>query len=156
MTRGRRPRPTHLKALEGVKEYRLNRDEPIPGDGAVVPPVALTPEAQAVWDRLAPDLIAKKVLTSWDVDAFTVFCRSVALFNRAATELQQSGLLVDGSVKDTKVVHPALRVMASMAKTMTSIGSSFGLTPADRARLRVDGGGLGTGASRLLDDPYIS
>jgi P27 family predicted phage terminase small subunit len=152
MVRGRKPRPTHLKALEGVKESRLNRQEPIAGEGVVLPPVPLPEDAQAVWDRLVPDLVARGGMCHWDVDMMSVFCRSVALFNRAATEVQQSGLLVDGSVKDTRVVHPALRVMAAMAKTMTSIGSSFGLTPADRARLRVDGNvGTKAGAARLLD-----
>jgi P27 family predicted phage terminase small subunit len=145
-----------LKALEGVKEYRLNRNEPIPTEGGVVPPVKLPPEAQAVWDRLAPDMAARRVLTSWDVDLFSVFCRSVALFNRAAAEVQQSGLFVDGSVKGTKVPHPALRVMASMSRTMTAIGSSFGLTPADRARLEVNGDIRPNGDAARLLDPYIS
>ena len=56
---GRRPRSTHIRALEGVAETRLNRDEPIPGDGLIIPPVELSADAQAVWNRLAPDLTRK-------------------------------------------------------------------------------------------------
>ena len=51
--RGPTPRPTHLRALEGAPEHRLNRDEPIPGEGVIVPPVQLSADAQAIWDRLA-------------------------------------------------------------------------------------------------------
>jgi P27 family predicted phage terminase small subunit len=149
--RGRAPRPTHIRALEGVKEYRLNRDEPIPGDGLVIPPVELPAAAQDVWNRLAPDMIEKRVLTSWDVDMFSVFCRSVALFNRAAAEVEQKGLLTAGSVKETQVVSPAVRVMVIAADMMRSIGQKFGLTPGDRALLKVDHDAVPTsGAARLL------
>ncbi len=149
--RGRTPRPTHLKALEGAKEYRLNRDEPIPSEAQVVPPVQLPDDAQAVWDRLAPDMIAKRVLTAWDVDAFNAFCRSVVLYNRAAAEVERSGLSADGSVKDSKVVSPAFRVMQMAADMMRSIGQRFGLTPGDRAALRVDGGTTSkSGAERFI------
>ncbi|MGH3969933.1 MAG: phage terminase small subunit P27 family [Mycobacterium sp.] len=151
--RGPTPRPTHLRALEGVKEYRLNRDEPIPSEGQVVPPVQLPADAQAVWDRLAPDLIAKRVLSTWDVDAFSAFCHSVALYNRAAAEVERSGLSANGSVKNTKVVSPAFRVMQMAADMMRSIGSRFGLTPGDRAVLKVDGGGITSksGPERFLN-----
>jgi P27 family predicted phage terminase small subunit len=143
-----------LKALEGVKEYRLNRQEPLPGEGKVVPPVELPDDAQAVWDRLVPDLVARRVMTSWDVDMFSVFCRSVALYNRAAREVQETGLTVEGSVKGSRIVNPRLRVMASMSDSMSRIGACFGLTPADRARLKADGDiGTKAGAARLLDGP---
>lgn len=53
--------------------------EPIPGAGRIAPPSPLPDDAQAVWDRLGPDLIAKRVLTTWDVDMFSVFCHAVAI-----------------------------------------------------------------------------
>ena len=148
--RGRTPRPTHLKALEGVKEYRLNRDEPIPSEGQVVPPVPLPSDAQAVWNRLAPDMVDRRVLTAWDVDMFSVFCRSVALFSRAAAEVERSGLFVNGSVKNTQVVSPNVRVMVMTADMMRSIGQRFGLTPGDRATLRIDHSGPKTGDERYI------
>ena len=85
---------------------------------------------------------------------FSVFCRSVALYNRAAREVQETGLTVEGSVKGSRIVNPRLRVMASMSDSMSRIGACFGLTPADRARLKVDGDiGTKAGAARLLDGP---
>ncbi len=151
---GRRPRPNHLKALEGVRESRLNRDEPIPTEAAVVPPVELEPAAQAVWDRLAPGLIAARVLTAWDVDMFAVYCRSQALFNRAVGEVEAEGASTERKYQGL-VLSPAFRVMVAMQKTVTAIGSKFGLSPADRAMLRIEDSGPRTGAARLLDS-YIT
>jgi P27 family predicted phage terminase small subunit len=147
---GRRPRPSHIRALEGVRESRLNRDEPIPQEAAIVPPVELQPAAQAVWDRLAPDLIAARVLTAWDVDSFSVFCRSVALFNRAVAEVESEGASTERKYKGM-VPSPAFRVMVAMQKTVTALGSKFGLSPADRATLRIDHSGPTSG-----DEGYIA
>jgi phage terminase small subunit len=76
----------------------------------------------------------------------------VALYNRAAVEVQQSGLSADGSVRGTKVVSPAFRVRQGAAEMMRSIGQRFGLTPGDWAQLKVnDNGGSKSGAAGLLD-----
>lgn len=148
--RGPKSRPNHLKALMGVDERYVNRDEPIPTEGAIVPPVDLPDDAQAVWDRLAPDLIAKKVLTSWDVDAFASYCRWAALYNRAAREVENEEVTVPGSHGGT-VLNPAIRAMDTADKGMRAVGSRFGLTPGDRAELKVDhGSGSRSGAERLL------
>lgn len=146
----RTPRSTHLKALDGVREDRLNRAEAIPEESAIIPPSPLPAEAQSVWDRLAPDMIAKRVLTSWDVDAFAEFCRSVALYNRAAAEVERVDLVAEG-YNGNPVVNPAIRVMKTAHEMMRATGQRFGLTPGDRAALRVDDGGPSrSGAERLL------
>lgn len=147
---GAKPRSNHLKALEGVREDRLNRDEPVPGDGSLRPPVELPEDAQAVWNRLAPDLINKRVLTAWDVDAFAAYCRANALFNAAATEVERDGAATERPYKGM-VASPAFRAMVAAEKMMSSLGSRFGLTPGDRAQLKVnDNGGPKSGAERLL------
>jgi P27 family predicted phage terminase small subunit len=134
---GRKPRPNHLKALEGVRESRINREEPIPSEAAIVPPVELPEAAQAIWNRLAPDLIARRVLTAWDCDSFSVYCRAVALFNENAAVVEAEGAATDRPYKGS-VASPAFRAMVAAEKMMTSIGARFGLSPADRARIQVD------------------
>lgn len=148
--RGPSSRPSHLKALEGAWEGRINRDEAIPEALPISSPVTLPADAQAVWDRLAPDMIAKKVLTAWDVDAFAEFCRSVALYNRAAVEVEAAPIMVDGS-HGGNVVNPAIRAMQIAHQMMRATGQRFGLTPGDRAALKVEHGTPAkSGAERLL------
>jgi P27 family predicted phage terminase small subunit len=137
--------------LEGVEESRLNRDEPVPDEGLVVPPAGLPHSAQDIWNRLAPDLISKRVLTSWDVDEFANGCRIQALLNRALRESEESPLISPGS-NDNLVLNPAIRAVTSLEASLRSIWSRFGLTPGDRAQLKVDdGGGRRSGAARLLN-----
>lgn len=149
---GSRPRkPSHLRALEGVRESRLNRDEPIPGEGAIVPPVELSAEAMAIWNRLAPDLIAKRVLTAWDVDEFANGCRIQALLHRALDESEASPLVKPGS-GENMVLNPAVRAVSTLNATLRAIWSRFGLTPCDRAALNVDhSGGPRSGPGRLIN-----
>lgn len=148
--RGPQPRSSHLKAIEGCREDRINRDEAIPSEGDLAPPVPLPDDAMAVWNRLAPDMAAKRVLTPWDLDLFAVFCRATATYNRAAAELESSSLMVKGS-QGQKVLTPMLRAVQVTADMMKSTGQRFGLSPGDRAALKVDGDdGRAAGAERLL------
>lgn len=147
--RGRAPRPTHLKALEGVKEYRLNRNEPIPSEGVIVPPVELSVDAEAIWNRLASGLISKRVLTCWDVDEFANACRIQALLHRALDDAEQNPLVSPGS-NDNLVMNPAIRIVAALESSLRSIWSRFGLTPGDRATLRIEPSASKTGDEGFL------
>lgn len=148
--RGIPPRPNHLKALEGEREDRINRDEPIPGEGEVRSSEPLHGHALEVWNRLAPDLIDKRVLRPWDADAFAAYCKAVALFREASAEVEQSPITIPGSHGGT-VMNPAIRTMCQAADLMIKFGSRFGLTPSDRAQLKItDDGGSKAGAARLL------
>ena len=55
MARGRRPKPTALKKLEGNPGKRpLNELEPVPPVASLRCPNYLLPEARKEWRRLAP------------------------------------------------------------------------------------------------------
>jgi P27 family predicted phage terminase small subunit len=147
---GHNRRPSHLKALEGCREDRINRDEPIPAESVVMPPVDLPEDAAAIWFRLAPDLIAKRVLTSWDVDEFANGCRTQALLNKALDEAEASPLIRPGS-GENMVLNPAIRAVTTLEATLRSIWSRFGLTPGDRAALKVtDDNGSKSGDAAYL------
>lgn len=157
---GRPSKPTALKLVDGTRRDRVNRAEPQP-DVEIVPPAWLTDEvALAEWDRLAPDLIAKKVLTGWDVQAFAEWCAAVATIAKAERELATEGHIVERDVFDrngapsgkrvvrnewSRVLHDALEVSARRA-------ARFGLTPSDRSGISVGGAGAGDGKdpARLL------
>ena len=129
-------RSNHLKILAGEREDHINRNEPLPAESTIVPPVQLSEDAQAVWDRLAPDLIDKGCLTSWDVDMFTIYCDAAATYHECRRAMG-SEYTTKGSVRDTTVKSPLWRIMKDSADTMRTIGAKFGLTPSDRAGIDV-------------------
>lgn len=148
--RGPHPRSNMLKVLDGVREDTINRDEPLPAEGDIVCPPDVKGEARRVWDSLAPDLIDKRVLKAWDVEAFAAYCRTAALFKEAAAEAEAGPIMIPGS-HGGAVQNPAIRVMSQAMQDMIRMGGRFGLTPADRAGLKIsDDGGAKLGAARLL------
>lgn len=125
---GRPAKPKHLKVLHGDRKDRINEAEPLPAEGEVVPPYKLTKSVQAVWDRLAPDRVAKGVLTPWDVDAFALFCESL--------------VIAQGSVRGArrKPEPGAASPLAEFQKAVSicaTLGGRFGWTPSDRSKLVV-------------------
>ena len=78
-TRGRKPKPTALKILEGNPGKRpQNPFEPVPVKGDIKCPDWLLPEAKKEWKRLAPALEAMGVLTMADQTAFEGYCQAYA------------------------------------------------------------------------------
>lgn len=131
---GRPAKPTHLKVLHGDRPDRINTAEPQPAATVVAPPYPLVRDVQAVWDRLAPDLVAKGVLTSWDVDAFAAFCETAAML-RKAWQGAHRGVLVPGKRGEERVYNRAMQGVRDLTAQLATLGGRFGLTPSDRARL---------------------
>lgn len=148
---GRPAKPNHLKAVEGTRESRMNRDEPVPSTLAdpKTPPPGLPAPAKAVWLRLAPDLVDKKVLTSWDVDQFAAYCLAVGQYNDLRKKMGRD-YTVAGSMGQ-EVKSPYWVMMNEALQQILRLSARFGLTPADRAGLVVTGDdGPKAGSERLL------
>lgn len=112
---GRPPTPTAVKKLRGeTRPSRINADEPQPKIGADPPPW-LTKAARKVWERLAPVLTETQVLTQADAIALSNLCELQAQLNKQAKTGQVSGKLA-GEIRQ-------------------HLGR-FGLTPADRVRVK--------------------
>ena len=133
--RGPKPTPTNLKLVRGeTRPSRVNRNEPkAPQHTAIVPPDYLDADALAVWERLAPSLHTRGVLTPWDLDLFASFCTAVVHHRRAVEKVNAADVLIDTT--NGPVKHPALQVVRDQAALMTTIGARFGLTPSDRSTI---------------------
>ena len=91
-TRGRKPKPTALKVLEGNPGKRpLNEYEPVPPKGTIECPDWLEEEAKREWERLAPSLEAMGVLTTADLTAFAGYCQAYARWREAEEFISQHG-----------------------------------------------------------------
>lgn len=96
-------------------------------------PDYLDAEARIVWDRLAPSLAARGMLTAWDVDLFAAYCTAVVHHRRAVRSVNDTAVLLKtpaGAVK-----HPALQVVRDQLALMAQVGGRFGLTPEDRSQV---------------------
>lgn len=149
--RGPAAKPTSLRILHGDRKDRVNTSEPVPPALAIEPPEWLSDKARAIWDRLAPSLIARKVLSSWDTDAFGVLCEALARYATATQLVNGSALLVPGG--GGLVPNPALKVQGDAERVFLTYAARFGLTPSDRQSIKsevvADGNAAG-GADRLL------
>ena len=138
--RGRKPKPTALKVLEGNPGKRpLNDHEPIPPKGELKCPSWLLPEAKKEWKRLASSLEAMGVLTVADLTAFAGYCQAYARWKEAEEFLTQHGSMVrtpNGYLQQVPQVSIAQQYMKQMSKFC----EHFGLTPASRSRIVTDKG----------------
>ena len=151
--RGRKPKPTALKLLEGNPGKRpINEHEPVPPKGTVKCPTWLEPEAKKEWKRLAPSLEAMGVLTQADLTAFAGYCQAYARWKEAEEFISQHGSIFQTPSGYVQQV-PQVSIAQQNLKIMQSFCSEFGLTPATRARIIANGGGKDDGSS---DDPMES
>ena len=148
-TRGRKPKPTALKLLEGNPGKRpLNDREPVPPRATLKCPAWLLPEAKKEWKRLAPALEAMGVLTMADLTAFAGYCQAYARWKEAEEFITQHGTIFKTPSGYVQQV-PQVSIAQQNLKIMQSFCSEFGLTPATRARI-IAGAGSEDGAS---EDP---
>lgn len=124
-------KPTALKVLHGDK---MPPREPVPRSavtGEVAKP-AMSPAAEAEWDRIAPEMIRLGILTEWDVGLFVEWCEALILLRaarvRVAQELTGKLVVLPGQAS------PLASYSRALVNTMALAGR-FGLTPSDRARL---------------------
>ncbi|NEB00612.1 phage terminase small subunit P27 family [Streptomyces sp. SID13726] len=156
--RGPVGKPTALRVLHGDRKDRINTDEPQPDAGEVAPPDWLGDRALEVWDGYAPELEAKRVLTPWDVEAFANWCDAVARRRDAAEHVDEEGAVVElnvfnknGELTGTRrAKNPWLLALDAADVQVQRYGARFGLTPSDRAGLKIPNEGNGQGAERLL------
>ena len=147
-TRGRKPKPTALKVLEGNPGKRpLNEHEPVPPKGAIRCPAWLEAEAKKEWKRLAPSLEAMGVLTAVDITAFAGYCQAYARWKEAEEFISKHGSIFQTPSGYVQQV-PQVSIAQQNLKIMQSFCSEFSLTPATRSRIIAGSGGDGE-----ADDP---
>jgi len=116
--RGRKPKPTALKLLEGTRADRVNQDEPVLPPATIELPEEFEGDRQGTryareqWERLAPMLLACGVLTVGDRPALALLCLAYA---------------------STRVDPDDVKARESYRRMLVE----FGLTPSSRSRLRV-------------------
>jgi P27 family predicted phage terminase small subunit len=99
-------------------------------------PEHLDVEARKVWERLAPQLHARGLLTELDVDALGALCSTQAILSEARERLADEGLVVTGPRGAVKP-SPWLAIANQAQRDLRSLAAEFGLTPLSRQRITV-------------------
>ena len=134
-TRGRKPKPTAVKVLEGNPGKRpLNMYEPVPEKKAPECPFWLNDEAKSEWDRLADKMVNLGTLTEMDMAAFAGYCQSYARWKEAEEFHRETWNNCKNSSGYWQQV-PQVSIAQTNLKVMLKFCSEFGLTPSSRSRM---------------------
>jgi len=122
--RGRRPKPTRMKALTGNPGKRpLNARDPRPEPAAPECRPELSPLARQEWMRLTAELAKLNLITHLDRGALATYCGAYALWAEAMEQIQKFGTMVKSPTG-----YPIQRRPASH---QTGVKSKLQLPPAD-------------------------
>lgn len=160
---GRRPKPTAIKELQGNPGHRpLNDKELVAPKGEPEMPKGMLPAARREWKQIVPLLMRLGVLSNIDGKALAAYCDTYAHWEKARKDIDKYGLVVEEPVLDkfnnpvcvgaipgvppeagarylVKLkANPAVSNYATFGKMMKSFLIEFGLTPASRAKLKVE------------------
>ncbi len=152
MTRGRKPKPTHLKLIEGnpgTRPIRTGPERPI--TTMPEPPDHLNADARTEWDRVAHGLHALRLLETVDRAALAAYCTAYARWvqaERAIAEMGKRDMLTGGLMIKTSngnaIQNPLVGTANKAASDMVRYAAEFGMTPSARVRPEVDGSGAAT------------
>lgn len=123
--RGRKPKPTTFKILEGTRESRINRNEPrFPAE---MPPCPdwLDPVAKETWEKLVRLLRPSGVITAADEIALSALCELYSFYRLAVNP-------------KVPFIGPQRRVVRDAREQLLKYLSEFGMTPSSRSRIRAE------------------
>ena len=133
--RGRKPKPTALKVLEGNPGHRpLNKREPMPKGRLPRCPDWLEEDAKKEWKRLGKILAEMGMLTNLDMMAFAGYCQAYARWKGAEEFITKHGDMVrtpNGYLQQV----PQVSIAQTNLKIMLKFCEQFGLPPSARSRM---------------------
>jgi len=136
--RGRKPKPTQLKVLEGNPGKRpVNENEPAPDPMAdLKPPSFLNKFGKQEWKRIVPELIKLDLLGAVDRTALAGYCNAFGTWEEAIRELRKPGQgMITYTEKGYPIQNPLLGVINKQSEIMKGYLVEFGMTPAARSRV---------------------
>jgi P27 family predicted phage terminase small subunit len=142
--RGRRPKPTSQKILDGNPGgRRLNPEEPQPPSPTETfdePPSELTGNeiASAEWRRLAPMLRVIRQVTEADRSALLALCIEWARYLDAMKRVADTGMVVQAP-SGYPIPNPYLSIATKALSGCQKLWPELGLTPSSRSRVQAAG-----------------
>ena len=144
--RGRPPKPTALKLIDGeVNKKRINQNEPQPQKTELPkPPVWMHPTAKSEWKRVGEELCKLGIVTEIDIAILVGYCTAWAKFVEAEKAIKKDGFL-DGRIY--KASHgngstaPYDWISNKAQEQMLKYAAELGIGASSRSRIRAIKGG---------------
>src|SRR3990167_6611297 len=93
--RGRKPKPTRLKLVEGNPGRRpLPENEPEPVTELPPAPAHLDDAARAEWDRIGAQLLEQGLVSHLDMAALAAYCVDYSRWAFAEEEIRRTGIVL--------------------------------------------------------------
>ena len=136
--RGGKPKPTHLKLIEGNRGRRpLNKREPKCVGDLASPPAWFNQSQRDGWNYAISNsprgmlkLLDRSTLTAWVI--------AEDLHRQATLAVTENGLVVRSPDKGVPMQNPYLAIINRQALIMLKAASDLGFTPSSRSRVKVD------------------
>ena len=141
MTAGRKPKPTHLKALAGTyRPDRANPAEPQPPVGLPEPPAELDAVGRQMWEFVGRELHACGMMTTVDGPQLHLLCMAWSRYCMASKKITPETMLLK-SPKGYPIQNPYLSIMNKAFEQVQKTLTELGMSPSSRSRVMRSGGG---------------
>jgi P27 family predicted phage terminase small subunit len=135
--RGRKPKPTYLRLLQGNPGHRpLNTDEPEPEGNLIDAPETFSDRQRALWTRTllnVPDGLLRRL----DLGIFTSYIVNLAEFLDADRKVQTLGSVVK-TPGGQPMQNPYVSIRNRANNAMVKAASELGFSPSSRSRVKVN------------------
>lgn len=136
--RGRKPKPTAIKKLEGNPGKRtLNSKEPKPKASIPSCPSHIKGAARLEWNRIVKELHALGILTQVDRAALASYCGAYGHWVDAEKHLAEEDAVIITD-KGNMVQNPYMQIAKRSMDQMVKFAAEFGMTPSSRSRVKVE------------------
>jgi P27 family predicted phage terminase small subunit len=140
LMRGRRPKPTQLKELEGNPGKRpLNKRELKPKGDLYAAPAWMSDTQREGW-AYAITHAPYGLLKQLDRSILAIWVVAEDLHREAAEKVTQFGLLTKSPNAGLPLQSPYLAILNKQAQIMLKAGAELGFSPSSRTRVQVDKG----------------
>ena len=138
MTRGRIPKPTEQKKLEGNPGKRaLNNQEPQPDVAIPQCPPHLKGAAREEYLRVTAELLKLKIISNIDRAVLVGYCQAWGDYIHATEKIKKEGEVLY-SDKGNAYLNPWKNIQTSSMDRILRFAAEFGMTPSSRSRIKVE------------------
>lgn len=138
--RGRKPKPSHLRIIEGMAGHRpLNQDEPEPDGDIAAPPEYLSARAQHYWRDVLKQL-PPGMVKQLDAGTLTVYVTALADLEFATVKVDEAGPVIKMPGPAGQFMqNPFVSIKRAAMEKVLKAGAELGFTPSSRSRVKVVG-----------------